>query len=158
MSDLELKLQEITEDLQDLISLAAQNADKANLGIVTRFEKFEKELAEKHDQRWSLFKWSVGIAAVVFTVVIPIMFIAVDKLHDQTSALAQRLAVIETNDKDQVVSDRFTASIKELEKKDSEIITLLNERVTQKDLGHLKSELYELIIRMHNKEKAGETK
>jgi hypothetical protein len=165
MSDLEQQLQTMAEDLQELISLTAQNADKSNLNIVTRFENFEKKMEDEQIKRWSAFKWAVGIALLIMSILGPIVYMAFDKSSSQILVNSQRLSVIETNDKDQpsnkdiekLVRER-EVKFKELEAKLTESLTEMKNHVSHKELGQLKTELYELVIRLHRRDKIGESK
>jgi hypothetical protein len=147
------KLEEMAEDLHELIALASQNADKSNLSIVTRFEAFEKKMEEQHTKRWTSFKWAVGVFILLLTLLVPVLYASLDKAHTIILANSQRLSIIETNDKDQPSNKDIEKIVKDIELK----LRGMDQFVTHKELGQMKTELYDSILKLHNRDKAMDT-
>ena len=134
----------IQDELEELISLLAQTSDSTMINLTTKFEKFESDLEERDDHRWSLFKWFIGILVVVVTGLAPLVYLGLEKievnLHDQ----AKRIAVIESNNTSFVTKRDLIDAI---EKRFTQLETNMREVVTTKDLEKLKSEILQVIIR-----------
>ncbi len=147
------RLEQIRDDLEELISLSAQNADKSTINLTSRFEVFEKAQQERDARRWSLLKWTVGILIILLTVIIPIIFVAGDKLHDQVSAVNSRLSVLESNDKDHPTYKELEKVLKELEKKDALFEAQIKEGATQRDIERIKNEILSFLLKFRGEGK-----
>ena len=85
MPEEQINVSELKEELEELISLLAQTSDSSTINLASRFEKFENSLEAKDQQRWSVFKWFVGVIICVLSVLIPLGYIGVNRL--QTSVI-----------------------------------------------------------------------
>ena len=143
------ELTQIKDELEELISLLAQTSDSTIVNLTTKFEKFESDLEERDNHRWSLFKWFVGILVMVITGLAPLVYLGMERievnLHDQ----AKRIAVLESN-ATSLASKRDL--IDAIEKRFTQLETNMKEVVTTKDLEKLKSEILQVIIRNRDRE------
>jgi LPS O-antigen subunit length determinant protein (WzzB/FepE family) len=155
----------IREDLDNLISLTAQSSDKSNINLSARFESYEQKQDELHNKRWSTFRWVVGIVILFSTVVIPVLFLVLDRMNTQIIANSQRISVIETHDKEQIsqldlekkIGDEqkiiisLEKLIKDLEKADTRFESELKHHPNFQDLDLFKKEIRTWILQ-HTKE------
>jgi hypothetical protein len=156
---------QIREDLDNLISLAAQSSDKSNINLSARFESYEQKQNELHNKRWGTFRWVVGIVVLFCTVIIPVLFLVLDRMNTQIIINSQRLSVVETHDKAQIseldlekklsdkekIINQLEKLIKDLEKTDIRFESQLKSHPNFQDLDLFKKEIRTWILQ-HTKE------
>jgi hypothetical protein len=154
-------LEELRDELENLISLAAQTSDKTSINLTTKVEAFEKTQQVKDEKRWSSFKWAVGAAIFLMTVIVPINFLYMERLNNQVFINSQRISVLETNDKGQpsfaeIEKLKLDTSKRESEMRESIKINTerLNHVVTQTELSQLRKEIIDMYLH-HSKEQHG---
>jgi hypothetical protein len=147
MSEEQLSLTEIKEDLEELISLLAQTSDSTAINLASKFEKFEKDLEYKDQKRWSVFQWFMGSIIFVLSIMIPILYIGSDKIQTNIAEASRRLSLVEAENKDQVSKHDLVNAI---EKRFSTLESSIKDVVTIKDLERMKTELIQFVIKYHN--------
>jgi hypothetical protein len=151
-------LEELRDELENLISLAAQTSDKTSINLTTKVEAFEKTQQVKDEKRWSSFKWAVGAVIFMMTVIVPINFMYMERLNNQVFVNSQRIAVLETNDKDQPSMTEIQKMLRELDKERAglrEQIKINTEKLThiatQAEFVAFKKEMLDWLFQ-HTKE------
>jgi hypothetical protein len=151
-------LEELRDSLENLIAVASQAADKTTNNLVTKMEMLEKAQQTKDDKRWGSFKWAVGAAIFLLTIIVPINFLYMERLNNQIFVNTQKITVLETENKSQPnlaeiqrlfeVEHRTHAEIRELIKINTEKLTHV---VTHAELAQLRKEFTEWFLQ-HIKE------
>ena len=154
--DLEKRLthiEELRDQLENLISVTAQNADKANINLSIRLEEFEKRQVLKDERRWGLFKWVVGASIFLAATVLPINFMYMERINNQVFVNAQRISVLEISDKNQPSKEEMQKLFADEQKTHAEIREFikvnaekLSHTVTQNDLSQLKREVTQWFL------------
>lgn len=146
MSDEQLSLEQIKDDLEELIALLAQTSDSTAINLASKFEKFEEELDKKDQRRWTLFQWFMGGIVFVLSIMIPILYVGADKMQTNITDISRRLSLVETENKDQVSKHDLVTAI---EKRFTTLESSMKDVATIKDLEKIKTELIQFVIKYH---------
>ncbi len=147
MSEEQLSLEQIKGELEELISLLAQTSDSTTINLASKFEKFEEESDNRDQRRWSLFKWFVGTTAFVLSIMLPIIYVGADKLQTNIMEHNRRLAMVESENRDQVSKHELISAI---EKRFAVLESSMKDVVTTKDLEKTKNDIIQFVIKYHS--------
>lgn len=147
MSEEQLNLSEIKEELEELITLLAQTSDSTAINLASKFEKFEEELEAKDSKRWSFFKWFVGVLIAFMSIGVSVIYSGADKMYSAINENTKHVALVEAENKDQVSKHELATAI---EKRFSILESTVKDVATVKDLEKMKNELMQFVIRYHS--------
>lgn len=126
-------IEALQEDLQDLISLLAQQADKRSTNLQVNIESLEQNIAERDKRRWRWFLVVVSSVAVAFFI---LGFETWERHYDRLAKISQEVVIIQQ--KQEAIQDKMVKRI-DLQEKLIELIS--KDKEFEKEIEKLKQEI-----------------